>query len=499
MIALHVLLERLTQENLVLGHYGSFDDLWVDHVANDSRKIDQNGVFVAISGVHADGHVFIDKAVINGAIAVVCEAVPADYETRFSGIAFVHVSNARAALAELGSAFYGDPSRSMTMIGVTGTNGKTTVTYLLHHALSQIGRKTGLIGTIEVRIGTEKLETSLTTPDAIDIHKLLRRMVDAQCAACAMEVSSHALDQDRVRSVDFDVGVFTNLSRDHLDYHKTIDAYIAAKKRLFDDLRDDAVAVYNIDDAAARRMIAGTRAAKISFGLNEESDVRAELLENRIDGLRLRLDGDVRRFRLVGRFNAYNLAAAYGVLKGSGVGRAEALDALESAPSVPGRFELIRAADGRFAVVDYAHTPDALENVLQTVAATREPGARTLCVFGCGGDRDREKRPMMGSAAERLSDRVIVTSDNPRTEDPEGIMADIREGFRRPAQARWIVDRREAIREAVVEARPGDVIVVAGKGHETYQIVGIEKLHLDDREEVREAFQETFTGDMDRT
>ncbi len=499
MIALDVLLQRIEHAGLVLGRYGSFDNKRIDHLANDSRKVGHNGLYVAISGVHADGHAFIDKAVQNGAIAVVCEAMPVNHETRFTGIAFAHVSNSRAALAELGAAFYDDPSHSMTTIGVTGTNGKTTVTYLLHHALSQIGHKTGLIGTIEVRIGDDVLETSLTTPDALETQKLFRQMVDAGCSACAMEVSSHALDQDRARCIDFDVGVFTNLSRDHLDYHGTFGAYLTAKKKLFDQLRGDAVAVYNIDDSAAEELVADTKAARISFGLTGDALVRAELIANRIDGLRLRLDGEHRQFRLVGRFNAYNLAAAYAVLNGLGFDRTAALDALEHAPPVPGRFELIRSDDGRFAVVDYAHTPDALENVLQTAAETKDRGARIICVFGCGGDRDREKRPMMAAAAERLADQVIVTSDNPRTEDPGEIMADIRRGFERPANVEWIVDRRQAIRKAATIARSGDVIIVAGKGHEAYQIIGTEKRHLDDREVVREAFHQTSTGDIQET
>ena len=490
MIALHVLLERLDRTGLVVGRYGSFDNRNVDRVTNDSRQVGKNGLFVAISGLYADGHAFIDKAVQNGAIAVVCEAMPADRATRFAGVAFVHVTDSRAAHAELGAAFYGDPSRELMLIGVTGTNGKTTVTYLLHHALTRLGHKTGLIGTIQTRIGDDVLDASLTTPDAADIHRLIRRMVDAGCTAAAMEVSSHALDQERVRSVAFDAAAFTNLSRDHLDYHKTLDAYLAAKKKLFDGLGPSDVAVYNVDDGAGEAMVADTVARRISYGTHSGAQVRLTAEENRIDGLRLTIDGETRRYRLVGRFNAYNLAAAYAVLSGLGFDRLAILDALQEAPPVPGRFELIRAPDGRFAVVDYAHTPDALENVLQTAAATRDAGARIICVFGCGGDRDREKRPMMGAAAERLADLVFVTSDNPRTEDPQRIMDDIRRGFDRPDEAVWIVDRRRAIREAVARARPRDVVVVAGKGHETYQIIGTEKVHMDDREIVRQAFQD---------
>ena len=487
MIRFQTLLERLEKAGIVRERDGSFDDVMIHHLANDSRKVGQNGLFVAISGFHADGHAFIDKAVQNGAIAVVCEAMPVDHQVRFPGIAFVRVTNARAAIAELGSAFYGDPSEAMTMIGITGTNGKTTVSFLLHHVLMQLGRPSGLIGTVDVRIRELVRETSLTTPDALDIYKLLREMADARCRVCIMEVSSHALEQERARTINFNIAVFTNLTRDHLDFHKTLDAYLAAKKRLFDGLDEKAVAIYNLDDDAGARMTAQTRALRVSYSLTREADVHVEIVDDRIDGLRLRFDGEVRRFRLVGRFNAYNLAAAYAVLRALGVDRSDALDTLAVAPAVPGRFEIIRSETGKVAVVDYAHTPDALENVLQTIVETKPEGAALWCVFGCGGDRDREKRPMMGAVAEEYADHVLVTSDNPRTENPKSIIDDIRRGM--AGDARWIIDRREAIREAVSGSGAGDIVLVAGKGHETYQIVGTEKLPFDDRAVVREAFE----------
>ncbi len=492
MIPLRTLVRRLEQAGIVLERTGGFDDLTIDHLANDSRKVGPNGLFVAISGVQADGHAFIDKAVKNGAIAVVCEAMPGNLEVRFPGVAFVHVSNARAALAILGSAFYGDPSHALTMIGVTGTNGKTTVTFLIHHVLTHLGRRAGLIGTVDVRIADRVLETELTTPDALDVQKLFRAMVEDGCSECVMEVSSHALDQDRAACINFDAAVFTNLSRDHLDYHHTEAAYLGAKKKLFDSLGPRAVAVYNVDDPSGALMVADTPAVKRSYGLANEASVRVEIVENRIDGLRLRLDGDPREFRLAGRFNAYNIAAAYAVLTALGFGRAETLEALASAPPVPGRFELIRSENGKVAIVDYAHTPDALENVLQTIVATKAGTTLLWCVFGCGGDRDREKRPMMGAVAERYADRILITSDNPRTEDPGAIMNDVRSGFGDPERAVLIADRRSAIREAVAHSAPGDVILVAGKGHETYQIVGTEKVPFDDREVVREAFRDAI-------
>ena len=472
MRSLRSLLQRLERAGLLLETQGRSDDRDIGHLAHDSREVGPDGCFVAIRGERADGHQFIDKAVQNGAIAVVCEAVPDDREDRFAGIAFARVANARAALAELGAAFYGDPARQLDLVGVTGTNGKTTTAFLIHHLLTTLGRKTGLIGTVEVRIGDVPLAASLTTPDALALGRLLRRMVDEGCTACAMEVSSHALDQDRVRPRDFGVALFTNLSRD-----------------LFDGLAADAAALYNLDDDAGPEMVAHTAARAVSYGRAPGADLRVEVLENTLEGLRLRIDGHERTFRLVGLFNAYNLVAAYGVGRALGYEAEAVLDALAEAPPVPGRFEQLRFADGTTVVVDYAHTPDALENVLRTVNETKPADAATWCVFGCGGDRDRAKRRLMGAIAERYADHVIVTSDNPRTEEPEAILSEIRRGMDRPGDARWLVDRREAIREAAARARPGDVVLVAGKGHETYQIVGTEKTHFDDREEVRTYFE----------
>ncbi len=491
MIRLETLVNRLERVGIVCERRGSFDDLTIDHLANDSRKVSPNTLFVAISGIHADGHVFIDKAVQNGAIAVVCEAVPENHEKRFPGIAFVRVANARAAIAELSAAYYGDPTEAMTMIGVTGTNGKTTVSFLLHYALATLDRSAGLIGTVDVRIGDQVHASKLTTPDALEMHKLFREMADAGCEFCVMEVSSHALDQERARTIDFKAAVFTNLTLDHLDYHETLDAYFAAKKKLFDGLNEEAVAVYNIDDPAGARMVENTKARKSSYGLSKAASTRVDIVDNRIDGLRMRLDGEERQFRLVGRFNAYNLGAAYAVLRGLDIDRIDALNSLAAAPAVPGRFEIIRSRNDVTAVVDYAHTPDALENVLQAIRDTKADEGLLWCIFGCGGDRDREKRPMMGAVAERYADRVIVTSDNPRTEDAESILNDIRAGFSEPDNVRWIVDRRAAIYEAAVRSDPGDVILVAGRGHEPHQTIGSDKLPFDDREVVREAFRDT--------
>ena len=489
---LQPLLDRLRQTDLLtevqLPAGAAADTITIDHLADDSREVGPEGCFVAVRGTSTDGHSFIDKAVQNGAIAIVCEAVPGKAKARFPGTAFVRVSDSRRALSELAAAYYGDPARELRMIGVTGTNGKTTTATLVHHLLTIVGDTPGLIGTIEIRMGDRAVDTSLTTPGPLDVHRQLRDMVDAGCTSCAMEVSSHALDQDRVASIDYDVAIFTNLTADHLDYHGTLVAYRNAKKKLFDGLAADATACYNADDPAGPQVVADTAAPRLSYGTGAGADIRVEVLESRLDGLRLRLDGRTGSFRLVGRFNAYNLAAAYAAGCALGYDPADVVQALEVAPPVAGRFEQIVFDDGTTVIVDYAHTPDALENVLQSIRSLKPDSAALWCVFGCGGDRDPSKRRMMGSIAERYADRVIVTSDNPRTEEPEAVMNDIRRGMNRPTDAQWLVDRDDAIHAAAEQARPGDVVLIAGKGHETYQVIGTEKRPFDDREKARQYF-----------
>lgn len=491
---LRVLLDRLRQAGLVVRKQGRFDNRSIDHLAHDSRAVGPHGLFVAIRGGQADGHLFIDKAVQNGAIAIVCEAMPAEVRLRFPGIALVHVTDSRAALAELAAAFYGDPSRHLRLVGVTGTNGKTTTAFLLHRLLAHLGGPAGLVGTIEWRFGGAPVPATHTTPDALTLQRMMSQMVEAGCTSCAMEVSSHALAQERARALDFDVALFTNLTRDHLDYHPTFADYLRAKKKLFDGLKPTATALYNADDPAGPRMVADTAARVRSYGRGPGADIRIEVVENAVTGLHLRLDGRERAFRLVGLFNAYNLAAAYGAGLALGYAPDDVLDVLAGAPPVPGRFEQIVFEDGTTVVVDYAHTPDALENVLKTVRETKPAQAALWCVFGCGGDRDPGKRRVMGAVAERYADRVIVTSDNPRTEDPEAILNDIRRGMDRPDRAFWIADRREAIATAARHALAGDVVLIAGKGHETYQIVGTEKRDFDDRAEARQFFSKRSKG-----
>jgi UDP-N-acetylmuramoyl-L-alanyl-D-glutamate--2,6-diaminopimelate ligase len=482
-------------------------DLQIDRLTDDSRVVEARDApdrpatcFVAVRGVEADGHQFIDKAIQHGARVVVCEALPDDARARFPGVVFARVTDSRSAVAELACAFYGDPARTLTMIGVTGTNGKTTTTWILHHLLTDLGLKAGLVGTIETRVGTTDVAASpLTTPEPLFLNALLRRMVDAGCTACAMEVSSHALDQRRTRGIPFDVGIFTNLTSDHLNYHGTVANYRAAKKRLFDGLPPGATAVYNADDPSAEEMIRDTAATPVAYGTRDFVDrqpggLRVDVLASRLDGLRLVLDGHPRTFRFVGRFNAYNLAAAYGAGRALGYGGERVADALAEAPPVPGRFEVLRFADDTTVVVDYAHTADALSHVLAACRAMKPDGAALWCVFGCGGDRDRAKRRVMGSIAEQCADRVVVTSDNPRTEEPEAIMNDIRRGMSRPPDAAWIVDREAAIAHAAAHAAPGDVVVIAGKGHETVQIIGTEARPFDDRAVARRHFELRVEG-----
>ena len=464
------------------------DTLTIDGLTDDSRDVEPGGSFVAVRGVEADGHSFIDMAVENGARLVVCEAVPDRARMRFPGTVFARVANTRTALAEAAAALYGDPADALRLVGVTGTNGKTTVAYLVHHLLETLGESTGLLSTIDVRTGAETTTMDLTTPGPLALHRTLRQMVDAGCTACAMEVSSHALDQKRVHGLDYEAAIFTNLSVDHLNYHGTLEAYRNAKKTLFDGLGPGATALYNADDEAGPVMVADTNAAVVSFALDADADVEITLLESRIDGLRLAINGRERAFRLAGRFNAYNLAAAHGAGTALGFGMDAVLDALADAPPVPGRFEPLHFADGTTVIVDYAHTPNALENILRAMRDTKPDGATLWCIFGCGGDRDPSKRPAMGRIAEQRADRTIVTSDNPRTEAPVAILNDIRDGVERPDSMRWIVDREEAIQAAADQAAPGDVVVIAGKGHETTQTIGTDTRPFDDRKIARRYF-----------
>ncbi|WP_300868490.1 UDP-N-acetylmuramoyl-L-alanyl-D-glutamate--2,6-diaminopimelate ligase [uncultured Alistipes sp.] len=457
----------------------------VAHLVYDSRRVEAGDCFFAVCGTQSDGHDYIDMAVERGAAAVVCQRMPA---APHEGVTYVEVEDTNAAMADLAAAWYGHPSRELKLVGVTGTNGKTTTATLLYELFRGLGYEAGLISTVVYCVGARRTEATHTTPDAIRLNALLREMVDAGCGYCFMECSSHAIVQDRIRGLHFAGGIFTNLTHDHLDYHKTFAEYLRAKKSFFDALPRGAFALTNLDDRNGEVMVQNTRAAVSTLSLRAAADFRCKVVEQHADGMLLRIDGREVWAGLLGRFNASNLLSVYAAALLLGQPKEEVLRLLSTLRPVDGRFEYVRANDGTTAVVDYAHTPDALENVLRTLGEIRRPGQRMLVVCGCGGDRDRTKRPEMAHIAVKHADTAIFTSDNPRTEDPAAILDEMTAGL--AADGRWlrIADRAEAIRTAAMLAAPGDLILLAGKGHETYQLVGTEKLRFDDREQIAACF-----------
>ncbi len=474
---------RLASEGLLVNPAASVPEVTVAGVSQDSRQVHPGYVFTAVPGKQLDGHAYIQHALDAGACIIVCEEIP----DQNPGV--VQVSNARKAAAVIAAAFYGDPAASLHLTGVTGTNGKTTTGALVQHVLECTGTATGLIGTVSYVTGEATYPSRLTTPDATHLQPMLKEMVRAGCKACVIEVSSHALDQCRTETLNFSVGVFTNLMHDHLDYHKTPEHYLRSKKRLFDGLSTEATAVYNQDDQAGSRMVKNTAATHCSFGQYTDADILFRILEDRPDGLKLHLDGQTRTFRLAGTFNAYNLAAAYGAARATGLPRTEVLDALSRARPVSGRFEQYRCEDGTRIVVDFAHTPDALEAVLQSLSrARRKLPPRLWCVFGCGGNRDTTKRPRMGAIAEELADQVVITSDNPRDEPAQTIAEDILRGMKNPERAHLILPRAEAVQYAAQKCQSGDIILVAGRGHESVQVENGVQTPLNDRDLVLGAF-----------
>lgn len=461
-------------------------DTIISAVTADSRAVGAGSLFVAVRGVAVDGHKFIPKAIEAGASVIVAEELPDGLP---QGVLGVCVTDSRNALGRLASRFFGDPSEALTLVGVTGTNGKTTTATLLYEMARMRGLKAGLISTVANIVVDEAVPAEHTTPDPVMLNNLLRRMVDAGCTFAAMEVSSHAADQHRISGLTFAGGIFTNITRDHLDYHKTFDNYLRAKKSFFDMLPPEAFVLTNIDDRNGEVMLQNTPAQRrATYSVRSLADYTVRVVEDRLDGMLLEFNGHPVETMFVGRFNASNLAAVYGAASLLSVPQDE-LDVLMSRLTpVAGRFQPFRSANGITAIVDYAHTPDALVNVLETL---REVGqeARIITVCGAGGDRDKGKRPQMAHAAAGLSDLLILTSDNPRSERPEDILADMQAGLTPDEKERTetVVDRREAIRRAVAAANPGDVILIAGKGHETTQTIGAEVFHFDDREEVRKA------------
>lgn len=457
-------------------------DVEVEDLQFDSRKVAKGTLFVAQPGTKVDGHAFIAQAIKAGAVAVVCQHVPKDAP---EGAVYVLVEDSSKALGEMAANFYGHPSRDLKLIGITGTNGKTTTVTLLHRMFRQLGHHVGLVSTIVNKIDEEELPTGHTTPDALELNQLLRRMVDARCEYCFMEVSSHAVVQHRIAGVEFAGGIFSNITHDHLDFHKTMANYIAAKKGFFDGLPANAWALVNIDDKNGRVMVQNTRAKVSTYALNQMADYHCKILEEGFEGMHLQIGGREIWCRLVGRFNAYNLTAIYAAAALCGVKEEEVARQLSTLEPAPGRFQYV-SGRGITAIVDYAHTPDALQNVISTIDAIRRPSQQLITVVGCGGDRDRTKRPEMAQIASRGSDKLVLTSDNPRTEKPESILDDMEAGLT-PQELSCtvrITDRRQAIRTACMMAREGDIILIAGKGHEKYQEVNGVRSHFDDVEEV---------------
>lgn len=460
----------------------------VNDVQTDSRKIEKGALFVAIRGMVTDGHRFIEKAIENGAAVVLCEALPSTLQEE---VVYVQVENSAVAAALVAGNFFGRPSEKLKLVGVTGTNGKTTIATLLYKLFTRLGYTCGLISTVENRVGSEGVPADYTTPDAVQLNRLLARMAGAGCTHAFMETSSHALHQHRVTGLQYAGAVFSNITHDHLDYHKTFDEYIRVKKSFFDALQPEAFAISNADDKRGLVMLQNTAARKYFYGLRTMADFKGKILDNSLGGLQMTVNDTEVHFRLIGEFNAYNLLAVFGTAICLGEDKQEVLTALSELTGAEGRFDyLISPKDRIMAIVDYAHTPDALLNVLAAIRKLKKGFEQVITVVGCGGDRDRAKRPLMAEAACEHSDRVIFTSDNPRSEDPAQIIRDMEEGLA-PAHKRKyisITDRKEAIKTAISIAKPEDIILIAGKGHEKYQEIKGVRNHFDDRETVTELF-----------
>lgn len=457
----------------------------------DSRRVERGGCFFAVVGSNSDGHDYIDAAIERGAVAIVCQRVP---ENICDEVCYIVVEDSNMAMADMAASFYDHPSRELHLVGVTGTNGKTTTATLLYDMFTALGYRAGLISTVVYRIADKRIDSTHTTPDAIRLNAMMRRMVDEGCDYCFMEVSSHAAAQHRIRGLHFEGALFTNLTHDHLDYHGTYKEYIRAKKSFFDMLSPEAWAVVNIDDRNGEVMVQNCRARVLRLSLRSMADYRTKLVEMSPDGMQLLIDGQETWVKFTGRFNAYNLTTVYAAATLLGVERIEALTTLSTLTPVSGRFESIAADDRTIAIVDYAHTPDALQNVLETIEEIRRSDQHLIVVCGCGGDRDRTKRPEMAAIAVRYATTTIFTSDNPRTESPEAILDDMVAGVGDASNYLRITDRGEAIRTAAMLAKAGDIILIAGKGHEDYQIIGHQKHHFDDHEKIREAFATTHNN-----
>ena len=488
-------LEKIIKDAGVIEVRGNLN-LDVTDICNDSRKVTRGAIFIAVKGCGNDGHAFIHKAVDSGAAAIVYEDKEAmdkeiqEYDSSaIEGLTFVRIKSSRHAVAMMAAAFFDNPSRKLTLVGITGTNGKTTTVTLLYRLFMSQGYNCGLLSTIANYVGTRRLETANTTADPITINRLMAEMAEAGCEFCFMEVSSIGVEQERVAGLDFKVGIFSNLTHDHLDYHKTFAEYLRCKKMFFDNLPSTATAITNIDDKNGEVMVQNTKAKVVRYSCRSIADHTCRIMEETFEGMLLKIDGRETWTRLIGQHNAYNILAIYSTAMAVGADPEGTLVTISKLESAPGRLEVIRGPRELSVIIDYAHTPDALENVLKTLRDI-DGGRELICLFGCGGDRDKTKRPEMAKVAEEYADRIVVTSDNSRTERTEDILEDIRKGFSSNGLAKsiFITDRKEAIRTAIMFAKDGAVILLAGKGHETYQIIGTEYHHLDEREVVSEVF-----------
>jgi UDP-N-acetylmuramoyl-L-alanyl-D-glutamate--2,6-diaminopimelate ligase len=472
----------------ILNHSGA-ENPAVTGITSDSRLVTEGTVFVAVKGTQVDGHQFVEGALKAGASVIVfVDPNVEKFSVGFPEVSFLHVTSSAKALGILACNWFGNPSRKLTLVAVTGTNGKTTIATLLHQLFGELGYKVGLLSTVENKIGEDIIPSTHTTPDPVSLNQLLAQMVASGCTHAFMEASSHAIDQERIAGLDFNGAIFSNITHDHLDYHGTFDAYIAAKKKLFDDLPAKAFSLVNADDRRGKVMVQNTRSKIQTYSLQTMAPFRGRVLSNTLQGLHMEMNGKEVWFRLVGDFNAYNLLSVFGAALLLGENEEQVLIALSGLSPVRGRFERVILNNGGVAIVDYAHTPDALVNVLETIRSMQTPGEQLITVVGCGGNRDKTKRPVMAQVASKLSTQVILTSDNPRNEEPMQIIQEMLAGV--PISARRKVaimeDRETAIREAVAMVQPTDVVLVAGKGHETYQEINGVKHPFDDRQKVLE-------------